>query len=73
MGDRMRHGNYAAEIEYHEDAVDGDAGFLGRIVDGPLRNAADQVLFRGRSVDELRQDFAGQVAFYESGAAASAH
>ena len=55
--DRMTHGTYEAEIEYQAETDE----FLGHVVNVE----PDMILFRGRSIDELREDFAGQVEFYE--------
>ena len=52
----MKHGSYEAEIVY-DASID---SFVGNVNVG-----SDCITFEGRSVDELRSEFAAQVAFYE--------
>ena len=59
QGDLMEYRGYKAEIVFDED----EDTFVGHVVNVPKRDA---VLIRGRSVDELREDLAGQIELYES-------
>ena len=58
QGDVMELRGSKAEIVYDED----EDTFVGHVVNVPKRDA---VLIRGRSVDELREDLAGQIELYE--------
>lgn len=53
--DLMRHGDYLARITYDEDAE----SFLGQVI-----NIRDVVTFYGRSVEELRREFATSIEVY---------
>lgn len=55
----MKHGDYLAEIRYSDET----GRLHGHVTNVPSR---DLVLFEGVSVDELRADFAGAIADYES-------
>lgn len=51
----MRHEGYEAAVEYDDDA----GLFHGEVV-----NLRDVITFQGRSVEELREAFAGSIADY---------
>ncbi len=61
----MEYRGYRAKIVYDED----EDTFVGHVVNVPKRDA---VLIRGRSVDELREDLAGQIELYDRARGAGA-
>ncbi len=55
MATTLKHGDYIATVEYDPDLD----SFFGRVA-----NIRDVVTFYGRSVDELRREFAASIEIY---------